>query len=382
MADMAWKIPLSDIDLTQEDRDEVNKILDEKWLSMGPRTEALEKDFADYTGARHAFGVANGTAALHLALEAAGIGPGDEVIVPSLTFVATANAVLYCGAEPVFADVTSADDLTISPEDVKGKMTEKTRAIIAMHYAGYPCDMGALGELAAENGLALIEDAAHALGMELDGIKAGELADVSCFSFFANKNIAVGEGGMVTTSNDDVAGLLRKLRSHGMTSLTWDRHQGKSLDYDVVDLGYNYRITELAAALARGQLRRLDANNARRGELTARYRELLAGVENVSVPFAEHRGSPSYHIMPVLLDKSVDAEGVRKAMHESGVQTSHHYPPVHLFTYYRELGCAEGSLPVTEDVAPRQVTLPLHPLMGDEDVDAVVGALKASLDEG
>jgi dTDP-4-amino-4,6-dideoxygalactose transaminase len=223
---MNWRVPLSDIDFDVEEEQAVLEVVRSRWLSMGAVTHEFEGEFAAFTGAKHALAVTNGTAALHLACLAAGLGPGDEVIVPSLTFVATANAVRYTGAEPVFADIESLDWLTIAPAAIEACITPRTRAILVMHYAGYACDMPAILEIAGRHNLSVLEDAAHAVGSELGGRRLGTWGSIGCYSFFSNKNMTTGEGGMLVTEDDALAERLRVLRSHGMTSLSWDRHQG------------------------------------------------------------------------------------------------------------------------------------------------------------
>jgi dTDP-4-amino-4,6-dideoxygalactose transaminase len=376
---MNWIVPLSDIKFGSEELDAVRAVLESGWLTMGAVTEEFEREFAAYTGAKHALAVSNATVALHLACLALGIGPGDEVIVPSLTFVATANAVRYVGAEAVFADITSENDLTISLESMKRLVNPRTKAVMVMHYAGYTCDMPRILTWAEEQGLAVIEDAAHASGSFLKGKHLGTLGKVGCFSFFSNKNLSTGEGGMIVTDDDALAEQFGLLRSHGMTSLTWDRHQGHAWSYDVVATGYNYRIDEIRSALGREQLRKLESNNARRRELTALYRELLTELcPAVSVPFENHPGVSAHHIMPVLLPVSTDRLRFMEGMKARGVQTSIHYPPVHTFTTYKD--CAKGAdhLPVTDEVAAREVTLPLYPTMTDEQVHQVVEAAAAA----
>ncbi|MBE9594529.1 MAG: DegT/DnrJ/EryC1/StrS family aminotransferase, partial [Proteobacteria bacterium] len=278
----------SDIDLDEEEIREVVKVLKSKWLSLGPVTQRFEEEFANYLGVKHAFGVASGTAALHIALKVLGIRKGDEVTVPSLTFVATANSVLYCGAKPVFADITSLDDFNISQDDILEKITTKTKAIAIVHYGGYPCNMNAIMEIAEDHNLKIIEDAAHAPGAEYKGKKCGTIGDVGCFSFFANKNLVTGEGGMVVTNDDALAEKIRIMRSHGMTTLTWDRHKGHAHSYDVVDLGFNYRINEIASALGVVQLKKLDENNEKRRKIVERYRKGLEDISGISVPFKDH----------------------------------------------------------------------------------------------
>lgn len=380
---MTWRIPLADIDLGAEEIAAVGKVLESRWLTMGAVTQEFEQAVAQFTGAKHAVAVTNATAGLHLACLAVGIHPGDEVIVPSLTFVATANAVLYTGGIPVFADITSLQDLDISPRAIEECITDRTRAIIVVHYGGYACDMQAINDLAHKYHLHVIEDAAHAIGSELDGRQPGTLSDAGVFSFFSNKNMTTGEGGMLVTNEDVIAKDLRLMRSHGMTSLTWDRYKGHAWDYDVVAPGYNYRIDEMRSALGLVQLKKLPKNNARRRELTQHYRALLHGlIPATDIPFGTSRGVSAAHLMPVLLPEKVSRNRFIECMKAKGIQTSHHYPPIHKFSYYQnKANIRQKELPVTEDAARREVTLPLYPGMSDEDVLTVVNAVKESLAE-
>jgi len=376
---MEWHIPLADISLGAEEEEAVIKVLRSRWLSMGTETQQFEEEFAAHVGARFAFTVANGTAALHIACLAAGLGPGNEAIVPSLTFVATANAVRYTGATPIFADIFSENDLTISPVSIKRKINVHTRAILVMHYGGYACDMPAILTIAQKYGLMVIEDAAHAPGSSLDGHMLGTWGDIGCFSFFSNKNLATGEGGMVVTNNQTLAEKIRLLRSHGMTSLTWDRHQGHAWSYDVVELGYNYRLDEIRSAIGRVQLQKLEVNNQRRREITTQYRELLSErVPEIEIPFKNHPGTSSAHLMPVLLPKGCDRLAFMESMKSEGIQTSIHYPPVHGFTAYGQRYACED-LAITEDIASREVTLPLFPALKEQDVALVVNAVDKSM---
>ncbi len=375
-----WRIPLADVDLGPDEEAAVLAVLRRRWLSMGEVTAAFEAEFAALVGSPHALAVTNCTAALHLAGLALGWGPGDEVIVPSLTFVATANAVRYTGATPIFADASGLDDFNLSPADVAARITPRTRAIIVVHYAGYAADMPALLALAARHGLDVVEDVAHAPGGLLDGRALGAWGRIGCFSFFANKNMTTGEGGMITTADDELAARLRLLRSHGMTSLTWDRHRGHAWSYDVVAPGYNYRLDEVRAAIGRVQLGKLAAANERRRALDGLYRELLpAAVADLGLPFAAARGVAACPLRPVLLPEGADRPRFMAAMKARGIQTSIHYPPVHLFSYYRSL--AAGALPVTEAIGAREVTLPLYPAMTPADVESVVAAVAESLVE-
>ena len=365
-----WRYPLSDIDLGREEEREVRKVLRSRWLSTGPVTERFEKTFSEYLGGGHAIAVSNGTAALHLALAGLGLKEGDEVILPSLTFIATANAVLFVGAKPVFADIVSTEDLNISPDEIQKKITKKTKAILVMHFGGYPCDMKAILSIAQRHSLYVIEDAAHAPGSEYRGRRCGMIGDMGCFSFFSNKNLVTGEGGMVVTRNKAWAEKVRRMRSHGMEALSWDKYRGHLSSYDVRGLGYNYRTTEIQSALGLVQLRKLDRNNRVRGRLVEIYRKELQAYEGISIPFSTFKGNPSYHIFPILVSNPpVDRNELMARLKGFGIQTSVHYPPVHLFSFYRKkFGFKIGMLPKTEEVSRREVTLPLHPRMRAEDV--------------
>ena len=290
-----WNVPLADIDLGDDEIHAVTDVLRSKWLSMGPVTAEFERQFAAMVGVKHAFAVTNCTAALHLAHLALGAGPGDTVICPALTFVATANAIRYTGAVPVFADVTSAENCNIAPESIAACLDATTKGICVVHYGGYPCDMDGIMALARRHGLYVVEDVAHAPGAGCwvtvpdDGSGGGErvfkqcgsIGDIGCFSFFSNKNLTTGEGGMLTTDNDALADRIKLLRSHGMTSLTWDRDRGHSFSYDVTDSGCNYRIDEMRSALGLVQLRKLETNNQRRAEAVNRYHEKLTALEDI-----------------------------------------------------------------------------------------------------
>jgi len=378
---MQWQVPLFDPDLGQSELDAVADVIRSKWLTMGELTTRFEATFAEFLGCRHAVAVTNGTAALHIALMSLGIKPGDEVICPSLTFVATANAVRYCGAKPVFAEVDSFDDWNISRATIESVVTPRTRAIIVVHYAGYPCDMPEIMRFARGRGLAVVEDVAHAPGATLEGVSMGVWGDIGCFSFFSNKNMTTGEGGMVTTNQDELAKKSRLFRSHGMTSLTLDRHKGHAFGYDVVELGYNYRMSELNAALGLVQLAELPERNERRRKLVQRYRRNIAELEQVHAPFANAKGESTYHLFPVLLAEECDRYFVMDAMKSVGIQTSIHYRPIDTFTSYQAAGLGPCNyLTRTHAIGERVVTLPLYPSMSDQQVDTVCSALKNAVE--
>jgi dTDP-4-amino-4,6-dideoxygalactose transaminase len=372
-----WKVPLADVTVSEADIDAVAATYRSGWLSMGPETERLEHSFAGYAGAAEAIAVTNGTAALHLACAAAGLGPGDEVIVPSLTFVATVNAVAYTGARPVFADIVGLDSPWLSAEACEPAIGPQTAAIMSMAYGGHDGDLEALKALADRRGLQLLEDAAHAAGSRLGGRHLGTFGRAGAFSFFSNKNLATGEGGMIVTDDSELARRARLLRSHGMTTLTWDRHRGHASGYDVVALGYNYRIDEPRAALARARLGRLDSENSSRRHLDERYRRLLADIDGVALLTPPSAGlESSHHLFVIVLDRELDREAFRAAVAERGIQTSVHYPPVHHFSIYRDRA---PQLPVTDDYARRTVTLPMFAHMTEDQQDLVVAAVEGAV---
>lgn len=376
---MNWNVPLFDPDLGPEEEQALLEVLRSKWLTMGDRTKAFEARFAQETGVPVALACNSATAALHMALVALGIGPGDDVVVPSLTFVATANAVRYCGARPVFADVASLEEWNVNADSLERALTPATRAIIVVHYAGYACDMPAIMALAKQRGLLVVEDVAHAPCSTLNGVALGAWGDAGCFSFFSNKNMTTAEGGMVTTCRPELAEPLARLRSHGMTTLTLDRHKGHAFGYDVVSLGYNYRMSELNAALGLVQLGRVRERNALRANHVQRYRQRLAELP-LGLPFAKFLGEPAYHLMPVLLPEGTDRLRIMATMRQHGVQTSIHYRPVDTFTAYVEAGLGPcGTVPLSHRIGNGVVTLPLYPSMRDEQIDHVCNSLKEAL---
>jgi dTDP-4-amino-4,6-dideoxygalactose transaminase len=372
-------IPVFDIRIEPEDMEAVAEVLRSGWLTMGPRTEELEGRLAEELGCRHVVGLANCTAALHLACLAAGVGPGDEVIVPAMTFVATAAAVRYSGGTPVFCDIVGDGDLGIDVDQVAELIGPRTKAVLPVHFAGYPVEIEALATLCAERGVALIEDAAHTPMVMVGDRSLGTFGDSGCFSFFSNKVLAAGEGGALATDSDEVAARVRSLRSHAMTSATWDRHRGHAETYDVVDVGYNYRIDESRAALLMSRMRRLPAEMARRRELVGRYRELLAGIPGVEVAYSDFDlERSSGYLMAILLERPEVRPELRAALREShGIQTTI-FPAVHRLSAYGDPD-REVSLPVTERVAEAHVILPLYPHMADSDQERVCEALEREL---
>src|SRR5437870_2895669 len=372
-----WKARLSELEFDDRELAEILDTLDSAWITAGSRTQAFEKAFAELIGKAEAVAVSNGTAALFLALKALGVGPGDEVLVPSMTFVATAAAVMHCGATPVLVDICSLDNPTMDPEDAAAKVSRRTKGILPVHYAGIPADMDRLCALAKGNGLFLVEDAAHAPGAMFGGQACGSLGDAGCFSFFGNKNITTAEGGMITTNDPELARRLRLLRSHGMTVSSWDRDKGRPAHYDVLEVGFNFRFDDIRAALGLVQLEKLPMFNQKRAELVQRYNErFLQANLDLILPFASlpELKEPSYHIYPIVLATPEERDSVADLLKAEGIQTSIHYPPIHHFSAFREAS-KEVHLPVTEAFAARELTLPLYPSLPPAQLDAIVSAV-------
>jgi dTDP-4-amino-4,6-dideoxygalactose transaminase len=369
-----WIARLSELDFDETELAGVLDAIDSEWITAGPRTAEFEKAFAGICGTSDAIAVSNGTAALFLALKALGIGPGDEVLCPSLTFVATAAAVIHCGARPVLVDICSAEDPTMDPVDAEQKITARTKAILPVHYAGIPANMYALTSLAKAHGLLIVEDAAHAPGARYDGRPCGSWSDAGCFSFFGNKNITTAEGGMITTSDPELAAHVRLLRSHGMTVNSWDRENGRPGHYDVTEFGFNFRFDDIRAALGLAQLAKLERINIQRKELSRLYNLLLSESEpDLILPFASIPldKDPSYHLYPVLFPTSEERNSMEELLREDGIQTSIHYKPIHSFKAFRDVD-PSITLPVTEHFAERELSLPLYPSMTDSHIETIV----------
>ncbi|WP_428425499.1 DegT/DnrJ/EryC1/StrS family aminotransferase [Methylibium sp.] len=350
-------------------------VIDDGWLTMGDRVRRFEKVFAEMHGADDAVAVHSATAALQLSLQAFDIGPGDEVLVPSLTFVATTNTILHSGATPIFVDIEGVSCPHLSLEDARRKLSPRTRAVMLMHYGGYLMDAARWREFADQHGLLLFEDAAHAAGMR----GTGTLSEAASYSFFTNKNMTTAEGGMMIVRDEKRRQRARVLRAHGMTASTLDRARGRAVGYDVVDCGHNYRMDELRAAMGLVQIERLLGWNDTRRTLTAHYRKIFARtLPSVQVPFKPDHET-SAHIMPVLLPEGTNRHQVMERMRAQGVQSSMHYPPIHHFEYYRNRfpGIV---LPETERYCERELTIPLHPQLSTGDVERVVASLGKALE--
>jgi len=370
-------LPYGRHSIDEDDVQAVTAALRSGWLTTGPAVAELERAVAAAVGASHAVAVSSGTAALHAAVAAAGIGPGDEVITSPLTFVASANAVLYLGGRPVFADVRE-DTLCIDPVDAEMKLTPRTRALLPVDYAGQPADLDEMARIAAARGLAVIEDAAHALGAAFRGRPVGAIADLTVFSFHPVKVVTTGEGGVVTTERPDLAARMRRFRSHGIDGDFRER-EAKGLEFSpMVELGFNYRLTDLQCALGVSQLGRLERLLKRRAQIAERYAAALAGVPGVALPAVPAHVRHAWHIFPVLLDLDrlrADRRAVLAALRAENVGAIAHYVPAYWHPYYEALGYRRGLCPRAEAAWARLVTLPLFPAMTDADADDVVTAL-------
>jgi len=371
-------LPLAKPDLSEEEIDEVVATLRSGWLVYGPRTQRLEEDFRAMTGTKHAVAVSSCTAGMHLALLAAGIGPGDEVITSTLTFASTVNVILHAGATPVLADIC-ADDLNIDPAEIARRITSKTKAIMPVHYAGQACRMDEILPLARDRGIRIIEDAAHCAGSSYKEQPVGGIGDASVFSFYAIKNMTTGEGGMVTTDDDSLANRVRILRNNGLDNNAWNRYSAAgSPFYSVLEPGFNYRLTDLQAAIGIGQLHRLPQFNARRAELAARYTESFAELPEIETPTIRDDVTTNWYIYVIRLSRlSISRDEVVAELKQRGIGSAVHFLPVHMHPYYREtFGYKAGDYPIAEREFERILSLPLFPQMTDADVDRVVSAVE------
>jgi dTDP-4-amino-4,6-dideoxygalactose transaminase len=374
-----WKVELFAPNYDNREGEAVAEVIESRWLTMGERTRTFEGKFSEMLGEGvHCTALSSATAALHISLLALGIKEGDEVIIPALTFVADINVVRMVGATPVLADCTSLNDWNMSAETIAKQITPKTKAVIIVHFAGYPCQMDAIVELCHEKGIALIEDVAHAPGAKYKGKSCGTFGDFGCFSFFTNKNLSVGEGGMISSNSEKLNQQAGYYRSHGMTALTLDRHKGRAITYDIAQSGLNYRIDEIRSALGLVQLDKLAEANAKRKKLVEYYVESLKNVEGVTVPFLDLENIESvYHIFPILLDATIDRVAFIGELKKEGIQSSIHYPAFKDFTAFKDIGLNDA--PLAEEIATRELTLPLYPTMSREEVNLVCSNLKKTL---
>jgi perosamine synthetase len=378
-------LPYGRQSLDDADVQAVVEVLKSDWLTTGPKIGEFEERFAAWVGARHAVSFSSGTAALHGAAFAAGLGPGDEAITTPMTFCATANCILYQGATPVFADV-SLDTLNLDPGEVSKKLSarasSRVKAIIAVDYAGHPVALDELGALAKAHGMFLIEDACHALGAEFHGKRVGSIADMTVFSFHPVKHLTTGEGGMVTTNDPQLAETLRRFRNHGISSEARQRQESGQWFYEMVLLGFNYRLTDIACALGLSQLEKLAANLARRRELAAQYAAAFGDLAGIAVPTVRAGVNPAWHLYPVRLKLETLAVGrgeIFRALRAENIGVNVHYIPVHRHPYYRERFQSNESFPVAEDAYERLISLPMFHAMSAQDVEDVIHALRKVL---
>lgn len=374
---MNYKIPLFDLNFDEQEELAVLEVIRSNWISTGPKCEEFENLFASMHNVKYAITLANCTCALHLACIVLGIKDGDEVICPSLTFAASVNCIRYVNATPVFCDIKSYEHINIDAAEIEKRITPKTKAVVVVHMAGFPAEMDKIMEIAKKHKLFIIEDACHGPLSEYKGEKLGTIGDVGCFSFFSNKNISTGEGGMLVTNNEDMAKRVRLLRSHGMTTMSYQRAKGHATAYDVVDLGYNYRMDDLRAALGISQLHRLKADLEKRARVRSWYLDALNNMGNVIVPFANNNDFVSNYIMPIILkDSTVHyRDRVRESLHAKGIQSSVHYPAVHRFSIYT----GNYNLPKTEYVTDNEITMPMYSKLTEPDVQYIVESLKSSI---
>lgn len=373
-------IPYGKQTIEQDDIQAVVDVLKSDFLTTGPKIAEFEQTVADYVGAKYVVAISNGTSALHAACFAAGIGPGDEVITTPLTFAASANCVLYCGGTPVFADV-DPKTYNIDPEDIQRKITDRTKAIIAVHLAGQPCDMDAIHSIAREHGLIVIEDGAHALGSVYKGKKVGSMSDMTTFSFHPVKPITTGEGGMIVTDNEDFYKKMILFRSHGITrdDSMMTRNDGPWF-YQQFDLGYNYRITDIQCALGCSQMKKLDRFLARRKEIVAHYNEAFADCDNIITPYQLSDTESGWHLYIVQV-KNCDRRQVFEKMREKGIGVNVHYIPVYMHPYYQEHGYENVHCANAEEIYSHIISLPLYPGLTSEQQDYVIDTLKSLCEE-
>jgi perosamine synthetase len=365
--------------IEEADIQAVLTVLRSDWLTTGPKIEEFEEAFAASVGARYAVSFSSGTAALHGAAFASGLGPGDEAITSPMTFAATANCVLYQQAAPVFADV-SPDTLNLDPDWTADCITSKTKVIIPVDYAGHPAEMDAFLSLAERHGLIVIEDACHALGASYRGRKTGSIVHMTVFSFHPVKHLTTGEGGMVTTNDGKLAETLRKFRNHGISSEARQRQAAGQWHYEMVLLGFNYRLSDIACALGLSQLKRLAGNLERRKGIAAQYNAAFAGMHGIQIPKVQEWTIPAWHLYPVQLDfdcLKADRDEIFQALRAENIGVNVHYVPVHLHRYYQErFNYKGGEYPVAEAAYERLISLPMFHAMSDQDVADVVRAVR------
>lgn len=375
---MSYKIPLFNLNFDEREAKAAYDTIKSGWISTGPKNAELEQMFKDMWNVKYAVSMTNCTSALHVCCMVCGFRPGDEVICPSLTFAATCNCIRYVGATPIFADIIGPDDLNINPKDIEAKITPRTKGIVVVHMAGFPCKMDEIMAIARKHNLKVIEDACHGPLSEYKGKKLGTIGDCAAFSFFSNKNISTGEGGMFITNNEEMEKAARLIRSHGMSTMSYQRAKGHATAYDITCLGYNFRMDDIRASIAIEQLKKLPGDLERREVVRKRYIEQLSGIPQIAIPFADNKEFVSNYIMPIVLLNSTRARRnqIRDYIHAAGIQTSVHYPAVHHFSTYQELGAI---LPQTDYVTDNEITLPMYAALTYEQIDNICDTLENAI---
>ena len=375
-----YQIPLFKLNYDQEEENAVISTLKSKWISTGPKCSEFERLFEKLLNVKHALSLSSCTDALHLANYCLGVGSGVEVICPSLTFAATVNSIIYVGAKPVFCDIKSYSDLTIDPAQIESLISDRTKAIIVMDYAGFPCDMDSIISIANKYNLKIIEDSCHGPLSEYKGRCLGTIGDIGCFSFFSNKNVSTGEGGMLTTNSDEIFEKCKLLRSHGMTTMSYQRATGHATEYDICEVGFNYRLDDIRASLGIVQLNKLKADLIKRQSVRKLYEMSLSPFDDVIVPFSDNKEFVSNYIMPIVLKNSSKnkRDFVRSYLHEKGIQTSIHYPAVHKFSVYKQY---TRNLPITEYVVDNELSLPMYSSLTDNEIMYICESIRAALDK-
>lgn len=377
---MAYQIPLFNLNFDEREAQAAYETIKSGWISTGPKNAELEQMFKDMWSVKYAVSMTNCTDALHVCCMVCGFGPGDEVICPSLTFAASANCIRYVGATPVFADIVGPEHINIDPADIEKKITPRTKGIVVVHMAGFPAKMDEIMAIAKKYNLKVIEDACHGPLSEYKGKKLGTIGDCAAFSFFSNKNISTGEGGMFITNNEEMEKEARLIRSHGMTTMSYQRASGHATTYDIVGLGYNFRMDDIRASIAIEQLKKLPGDLKTRISVRQHYVERLSELDDVVVPFADNKEFVSNYILPVVLLNSTaeHRNAIREKMHAAGIQTSVHYPAVHRFMTFREYATL---LPKTEYVTDNEITLPMYAALTEQQIDYICKTLKNAIRE-
>ncbi len=375
---MAYQIPLFNLNFDECEAQAAYDTIKSGWISTGPKNQELEQLFIDMWNVKYAVSMSNCTDSLHVCCMVCGFGPGDEIICPSLTFAASCNCIRYVGATPVFADIVGPDDINIDPKDIEEKITPKTKGIVVVHMAGFPAQMDEIMAIAKKHNLKVIEDACHGPLSEYKGKKLGTIGDCASFSFFSNKNISTGEGGMFITNNEEYAAKARLIRSHGMSTMSYQRASGHATEYDITCLGYNFRMDDIRASIAIEQLKKLPGDLETRIKVRQRYVDRLTKNPRIAVPFADNKEFVSNYIFPIVIKDSAkeNRNKLRDYIHAAGIQTSVHYPAAHKFSTFADLGAV---LPQTEYVTDNEVTLPMYAALTMEQVDFICDTVEKGI---